>query len=170
MLPFVVITMLRGNTERMAAGHNANFTPVAVLLGPVRGREAVGTQSRGPVRVESAAVTSAPYTVRPATMRPRSGWGRAGHLAPWRHEGSGGAVGIGPGQLAAVQIAGQRWDRAARVDTGAGTDALPHHALACRARVDDRGRGRGDPFGAHDRVVLHTEQQDIDLEVLGRLW
>jgi len=55
----------------MAAGHNADRNIVAALGALVRGRNAASIQSRKPVRVESAAVTSAPYTgVRsPATMR-----------------------------------------------------------------------------------------------------
>src|SRR5207302_3870809 len=100
MLPLRVSTMLRCNTDMMANGHNADRTIVAVLGAPVRGRNAASSQSRRPVRVESAAVTSAPYTAG----RPRN---------------SGGTVGVGPGQLAAVEIADQRRDRAGRIDAGA---------------------------------------------------
>jgi hypothetical protein len=44
----------------IAIGHSTDRKMVAVLGGPV-GRNAASTQSRQPVRVESAAVTSAPY-------------------------------------------------------------------------------------------------------------
>jgi hypothetical protein len=46
----------------MAAGHNADRNIVAALGALVRGRNAASNQSRKPVRVVSAAVTSAPYT------------------------------------------------------------------------------------------------------------
>jgi len=45
----------------IAIGHSTDRKMVAVLGGPVGGRNAASTQSRQPVRVESAAVTSAPY-------------------------------------------------------------------------------------------------------------
>jgi ribosomal protein L10 len=46
----------------MAAGHNADRKIVAALGALVRGRNAASIQSRKPVRVKSASVTSAPYT------------------------------------------------------------------------------------------------------------
>src|ERR1700739_1318294 len=141
MLPLMLSTMLRCSTDMMAIGHNTDRNIVAVLGALVRGRNAASTQSRKPVRVESAAVTSAPYTGR---TRPQV---------------SGGAVSGGSGQLAAVEIADQRRDRTRRIDAGAVADALPHHPLAGRVCVDDRGRCRGDPFAAHDGGVLPPRQQ-----------
>src|ERR1700747_2202909 len=108
MLPLTVSTMLRCSTDRMAAGHSADRTTVAVLRGPVRGRNAASSQSRGPVRVESAAVTSAPYT---------------GGTGP---EVSGGTVRVGCRQLAAVEVADQRRDRARRIEGRAAGPALAH--------------------------------------------
>ena len=54
--------MLRCNTDIMATGHSTDRRIVGVLGGPVGGRNAASSQSRKPVRVGSAAVTSAPYT------------------------------------------------------------------------------------------------------------
>src|ERR1700758_2667357 len=102
MLPLRVRMTLRCSTERMAAGHNADRNIVAVLGALVRGRNAASIQSRKPVRVGSAAVTSAPYT------------------GGTRRQVSGGAVGIGSGQLAAVEIADQRRERTGRKDIGGG--------------------------------------------------
>src|SRR6516165_611363 len=149
MLPLRVSTMLRWSTDMMAAGHSTDRNTIAVLGGMVRGRNAASIQSRKPVRIESASVTSAPYTGASSEV-------------------SGGTVSVGCRQLAAIEIADQRRDRAGRIDAGAVTDALPHHPLAGRVGVDDGGRRLGDPFDAHDRVVLHTREQDVDLEILGR--
>src|SRR4051794_12509153 len=149
MLPLVVSTMLRCNTDRMATGHSTARRMDAVLWGP--GRNAACTDSRRPLLVESAAVTSAPYT--------------GGKAA----EPSGGTVSVGPGQLAAVEVADERWYRAGRVDAGTVADALPHHPLAGGPGVDDGGRRSGDAFVADDRVVLHTQQQHVDLQFLWRL-
>src|ERR1700756_3479312 len=147
MLPLMLSTMLRCSTDMMAIGHNTDRNIVAVFGALVRGRNAASIESRKPVRVESAAVTSAPYT---------------GGTGP---QVSGGAVGVGSGQLAAVEIADEWRDRARRVEAGAVADALPHHPLAGRVCVDDRGRCRGDPFATHDRVVLHTRKQDVDFRL-----
>src|SRR6516165_6234292 len=149
MLPLAGRMMLRCSTDMMASGHRADRNIVATLGAPVRGRNAASIQSRKPVRVESASVTSAPYTGA-------------------NREVSGGTVSVGGRQLAALEVADQRWDRAGRIDAGAVTDALPHHPLAGRVGVDDGGRRRGDPFVAHDRVVLDTREQDVDLEIFGR--
>src|SRR5947209_6440879 len=129
MLPLRVSTMVRCSTDMMATGHNTDRHIVAVLGGPLRGRKAARIQSPRPVRVESAAVTSAPYTGRPPTMRPPGG--RGGGTSRLRGRGgqsgnragkSGGTVGVGSGQLAAVEVADQRRDRAGRIDAGAVAD------------------------------------------------
>src|SRR5271166_6573506 len=140
ILPLRVSTMLRCSTDMMATGHSADRNIVAALGALVRGRNAARTQSRRPVRVESAAVTSARYTGGSARRRcgrvagevwvPPALRGRAGQSGG--SEVSGGTVGVGCGQLAAVEIADQRRDRTGRIDAGAVTDALPHHPLAGR--------------------------------------
>src|SRR5690242_5486135 len=150
MLPLRLRMMLRCNTDMMATGHSANRSTVGVLSGPVRGPNAARIQSRRPVRVDSAAVTSAPYTGARAR----------------RKAASGRAVRVGVGQFAAVEVADQRRHGAAGEDAGAVADALPHHPLAGGVGVDDAGRGRRYAVGADDRVVLHTEQQHVDLEGL----
>ena len=95
--------MLRCSTERMASGHNTDRNTVAVLGALVRGRNAAIIQSRKPVRVESAGVTSAPYTGGPPTMRPHSGGGGG---TPSRAAAKGERRANGPAESAKCQ-AGQ---------------------------------------------------------------
>ena len=93
----------------------------------------------------------------------RHGWSQLpsrAHRTRYRgREGSGGTVGVGGWQVAAVEVADQRGNRARRVDAGAVADALPHHPLAGRGGVDDGGGGGRDALGPDDRVVLHAHAE-----------
>ncbi len=60
--PLLVSTQLRWMIDMMAIGHSAVRTTSAVLIGALRGRNALRTAPRRPVGIESAAVTPAPYT------------------------------------------------------------------------------------------------------------
>src|ERR1700742_1886953 len=128
MLPLAGRMMLRCSTDMMARGHNTDRNIVAAPGALVGGANAASIRSRRPVRVGSAAVTSAPYTGACSFLNAASSW----------------TVGVGGGQLAGVEVADQRGNGAVRVDAGAMADALPHHPLARRIRVDDRGRGLRD--------------------------
>src|SRR4029077_20536346 len=93
--------------SRNASGHRIDRSTVATLGGEVRGANAFSR----PVRMESGAATSAPYTDRLSAASRR-------------------AERVGRGQVATVQVAEDRRQRARRVNDGAVSDALPDRPLA----------------------------------------
>ncbi len=138
--------MLRCSTDRTAVGQSADRR---------------SSRCSGPVRSKSSANKDAPRPVRDGVSCCHQRTVHRVPPAPNIRRGTG----VGAAQLASVQVGDEWRHRAGRVDAGAVANTLPHHPLAGGVGVDGRGGGRGDPFVAHDRVVLHTEQQHVDLEV-----